>query len=209
VSTWIAAHDLERLAAVKGPALVLANHPLGGREALFLHLILGAARPDYRILANQLIGQVPEVREKLILVDPFGGSSAAQANRLGMRHALRWLSQGGLLGLFPSGELSYWQRDERRVADPPWAAQASRMVRLSGATVVPLHFSGQSSAWLRALARIHPALKTPWLVRELMQGPARALEARLGLPLPAHALPALDDRALAGWLRGRCYALAA
>jgi putative hemolysin len=209
VATRIPAPDLDRLKAVQGPALVLANHPLGGREALFLHLILGAVRPDYRILANHLIGRVPEVREKLFLVDPFGGPAAAQDNRQALRDALRWLGQGGLLGVFPAGELSYWQPDERRVADPAWAPQVARLARRSGATVLPLHFSGQSSGWLRALARIHPALKTPWLVRELMQGPARMIEARLGLPLPAHALPGLDDRALAAWLRERCYALAA
>lgn len=200
---------LQALRGLAGPVIVLANHPLGGREALLMNVVLGALRGDYRIVANQVIGLVPEMRSSLILVDPYGGAAAARANVAAMRQALAWLKGGGLLGLFPAGEVSYWQSGEGRVADKAWAPQCARLIRLSGATVVPLHFSGRSSAWLRALARLHPSLKTPFLVRELLHGPARHLRARMGRPLPAAALPPLDDTALAAWLRGRCYALEA
>jgi putative hemolysin len=201
--------ELERVRQVQGPLLVTANHPLGGREALLLAVVLGALRPDFRILANPVIGLVPEMRESLILVDPFGGPAAARANIAALRKALAWLKGGGLLGIFPSGEVSYWQAGEGRIADKAWAPQAARLLRLSGATVLPLHFSGTSSAWLRGLARVHPSLKTPFLVRELLHGPARQLRARFGRPVPASALPALDDAALAAWLRERCYQLGA
>jgi putative hemolysin len=200
---------LEALRGLTGPVLVTANHPLGGREALLLNVVLGALRPDYRIVANQIIGLVPEMRRTLILVDPFGGPDAARANVTAMRQAHAWLKAGGLLGLFPAGEVSYWQPAEGRVADKAWAPQCARLARISGATVVPLHFSGRSSAWLRALARVHPGLKTPFLVRELLHGPARRLRARFGRPVPAAALPAGDDAEAAAWLRERCYALGA
>lgn len=208
VSVHVDAGEIERLQALKGPVVVLANHPLGGREALAMNVLLARARQDYRVLANALIGRVPEVRDHVLLVDPFGGPAAAQSNRTALRQALRYLGQGGLLGIFPAGEVSLWQPHEGRVADGPWSPQTARLLRLSGATVVPLHFSGRSSTWLRALGRVHPALKTPFLAREMMHGPARALRARFGHALPAAALPALDDGRLAAWLRDRCYALA-
>lgn len=208
VEPWIEPSGLKSLAQTPGPVLVAANHPLGGRDALLLNVVLGAVRPDYRILSNRLIGLVPEVRDKLFLVDPFGGPDAAQSNRQALRQALRWLGQGGLLGVFPAGEVSYWQRREGRVADPAWAPQAARLARLGQATVLPLHFRAQASGWLRLLGRLHPALKTPWLARELAYGPARRIEARLGRPLPPASWPAVDDAALAAWFRGRCYALA-
>lgn len=204
----IAPVALQRLADLKGPLLVLANHPLGGRDALMLNVLLGLARPDYRILSNFIIGRLPEVRSRLILVDPFGGKKAAQGNRSALRESLQWLGQGGLLGVFPAGEVSAWQGREGRVADGPWAGHVARLARLSGATVVPVHFSAESSWRLRALAWLHPRLKTLYLARELMHGPARTIEARIGRPLlPVH-LPACDDAQASAWLRRQCYALA-
>jgi putative hemolysin len=208
VQVEVEPQGLERLKALQGPAMVTANHPLGGRDALLMHLVLGAARPDYRVLANSLLGGVPETRDKLILVDPFGGPQAAEANRRGLREAHRWLDQGGMLGVFPAGEVSWWQAHEARVADRPWAPQAIRLAHKAGASLVPLHISGTASGWLQALARIHPALKTPWLARELMGGPARLLHARLGEPIPAHRLPGRRPESQAAWLRDRTYALA-
>lgn len=209
VETEVEALGLERLAAVQGSCMVVANHPLGGRDALLLNVILGRARPDYRIVSNSIIGRVPEVRDKLILVDPFGGLGSAQRNSLPLRQAIRWMSQGGLLGVFPAGEVSLWRGDEGRVADKAWAPQVARLALAAKATVVPLHFDGRSSAWFRALGRLHPVLKTPFLARELLNGPSRRLSARLGQPIPCGAFPFKDDpRALSAWMRERTYELA-
>ena len=208
VSVDIQPQDLERLRGVRGPCLVLANHPLGGRDALALLHLLSQARSDFRLMANRLLGAIPEVAPSLILVDPFGRQGSAAFNLGPMRQARQWLSQGGLLGLFPAGEVSLWQGQEGRVADKAWSSQAVRLARASGATLLPLHISGATSHWLQALARVHPLLKTPFLAREMMHGPARALRLTLGRPLPASALPhPQDPGAAAAWMRRQAYLL--
>jgi putative hemolysin len=200
--------DRARLRAVQGPCLVLANHPLGGRDALALNVFLSQSDREFRVMANRLLGLVPEVRPSLIMVDPFGGKRAAAYNLQPMRQASAWLKGGGLLGLFPAGEVSLWQGPEGRVADKAWSGQAVRLAQAAGATVLPLHISARCSGWLQALARIHPALKTPFLARELMTGPARELVLSLGKPMPASALPhPQDPGAAAAWLRRQVYSL--
>jgi putative hemolysin len=205
VQWQVEAAGLEGLRQVAGPCLVVANHPVGGREALLLHEILSSAREDYRILSNQLLGGIAAVRSKLILVDPFGGSAAAAMNQRPLREAWRYLAQGGLLGVFPAGEVSYWQAGERRVADRPWAPQVARLALGTASTVVPLYFKAQSSLALRSLAFIHPALKTPLLPRELLHGPARQIHATLGPPISADSLAQHSDPA--AWLREQAYSL--
>jgi hypothetical protein len=203
------AAGMERLRSVTGPCVVVANHPLGGREAMALNCLLGQARSDYRVLSNFIIGEVPEVRPRLILVDPYETAAAARANVRALRECLRWLEEGGLLGLFPAGEVSYWQAQEGRIADKPWAAQALRLALKARATIVPLHFSGHNSALFNAVARLNPAWKVPLLVRQLAFGPCRVLRATLGQPLPFQSLPWRDDPLrLAAWLREQVYALA-
>ena len=207
--TW-ELQGLEALRAVTGPCLVLANHPLGGREALVLHCILGAARADYRILANPILGRLPEASAKLILVDPFETKAAAAANTRPLRETLRFLRQGGLVGIFPAGEVSYWQADEGRIADKAWAEQVARLALMGGATVLPLHFSGRNGAFFNALARLHPSLKVPLLPQQLAFGPTRHIQATLGVPIAPENLPHREEpQHLAAWLREKAYALGA
>jgi putative hemolysin len=206
--TW-GIDGLEHLRAVSGPCLVVANHPLGGREAMALHCVLAASRDDYRILSNPLLNYVEEVSPQLILVDPFETKAAARANTGPLRETLRFLRQGGLIGVFPAGEVSYWQAAEKRIADKAWAEQTVRLALRAQATVVPLHFGGSNGAVFNGLARIHPSLKVPLLAQQLAFGPCRHVQATLGPAVAFDALPYKDDPSrLARWLREQTYALA-
>ena len=97
--------DLDRVPR-SGPVVVVANHPFGLLEAALLADLLPRVRPDVRFLANRLLGGVPGVGSKCFLVDPFGGADAVRRNLAPMRDALDWLRQGGLLAVFPAGEVA-------------------------------------------------------------------------------------------------------
>ncbi|MCL1888440.1 MAG: glycerol acyltransferase, partial [Kiritimatiellaeota bacterium] len=105
-----------------GATLVVANHPYGGIEGVALHALLAQARPDFKIMANYILGMIPEMRADFIFVDPFGGPDAKRNNLRGMREALAWLKAGHLLAVFPAGEVSSWQWRDNHVMDIPWPA---------------------------------------------------------------------------------------
>ena len=200
--------EAARLRAIQGPLLVLANHPFGGPEALLLMLLLARLRPDYRLMANGLLGSVPELAPRLILVDPFGGAGAAARNRRPLRQALAWLGQGGALGIFPAGEVSALRWGRRQVSDGPWQGQVAALARRSGATILPLHFEGRNGALFQAAGLLAPRLRTLLLPRAMLNPPPRRLAFRFGEAIPAHPLAAWDDRRAAAYLRERCYRLA-
>src|SRR3984885_10805030 len=91
----------------QGPVVAVANHPFGLIEGAILASILLAVRPDVKIMANHLLSAMPEASQLCIFVDPFGGENAARANRKGLKDAIAWLKQGGLLSVFPAGEVSH------------------------------------------------------------------------------------------------------
>ena len=80
VSLDVAAADLARVPA-SGPLVVVANHPLGGVDGLALHALLRRVRPDVKLLGNYLLHRVPELRDTVIPVDPFGGADAGTRAR--------------------------------------------------------------------------------------------------------------------------------
>lgn len=200
--------ELERIPA-SGPLIVVANHPFGAIEGLVLAALLRRRRPDVKILANYLLQSLPELGELLIPVDPFRRQDSTRRNVRPMRAGLRWLQQGGVLLLFPAGEVSHLQLARGEVTDSPWSLSLARMVRSSGAPVLPIHVPGRNG-WLFQLAGlIHPRLRTALLPRELLNKTNRSLPVRIGRLISAPRLSVIkEDRSLVEYLRLRTYLLA-
>jgi len=199
----------------RGPLVVVANHPFGGIEGLILARLLQSIRPDARLLANALLAHLPAMAPSCIFVDPLHGRGAHQANARGLAAAIRWVRGGGALGLFPGGEVASLQLTQRRVTDPPWHEHLGALLRRTGATVVPLYFSGRNSALFQIAGLLHERLRTVLLPRELFKKKGETIRVHVGRPIPPERLRAVGgsgraaDLALADYLRGRTLALAA
>lgn len=117
----------------QGPLVVIANHPFGGVERMILLDLLQRARPDVRVLANFLLCRIPELRQAIIPVDPFGGRSATAANRRPLREAIRWVRWWRSAADFPRRRGRAVQpgapRDLRSPMATPSGALASRLRR--------------------------------------------------------------------------------
>jgi len=203
--------DPRRLAQVSatGPLVVVANHPFGGVEGMALAQALRQRRPDLRILANHLLGRIPELDPLMIHVNPFAGGAAVRQNHTPLRQALAWLKGGGALLVFPAGTVSHWHLRARAVTDPPWQPTVSWLVRRSQATVLPVFVAGRNSAGFQLAGLISPRLRTALLVRELLRSRQRVLRAECGRPIGAAELDGLaDDAERTAWLRLKVYALA-
>src|SRR5262249_50430722 len=148
-----------------------------------------------RVLANVLLGRIPELRDFFLLVDPFGGARAKGANLAGLRNALEWLERGGLLVVFPAGEGASLSLRSGRVVDPAWSPSVARLIRRADATSVPLFIPGRNGALFQAAGLVHPALRTALLPRQLLAPRCRTLELRVGRPVSASRLAEFPDDA--------------
>ncbi|OYW10473.1 MAG: hypothetical protein B7X34_04500, partial [Acidobacteriia bacterium 12-62-4] len=125
--------DLERIPKT-GPAVIVCNHPYGMLEGLILTQMLTPLRPDVRIVTNQLLAEITELNKICIWVDPIADrSQAARFNSRGLRECLAWLKGGGLLVMFPAGEVSTIDFKRRGIVDPEWIPSAAWLARKCGA----------------------------------------------------------------------------
>ncbi|MBM3776128.1 MAG: hypothetical protein FJW37_13355, partial [Acidobacteria bacterium] len=187
VACRISERDLEQIPRA-GPVVVVANHPYGILEGAALAALLEPIRPDARFLANGILSLIPEVRDLVIPVDPVG--KGAQNNSGGLRQALEFLEQGGLLVVFPVGEVSHLSWRERAVTDPEWHSTAARMVEIASRrghapAVVPAYIRGANGLLFQAAGLAHPRLRTALLGRELLNKRGRKIEIRIGSPISA------------------------
>lgn len=193
-----------------GPAAVVANHPYGGLEGLYLIQLLLDLRPDAKLLGNQLLQRIPELRDVIIPVDAFGGAHATRLNGRGMRAALRHVQEGGMILIFPAGAVSHLHLSAGRVCDPTWSPAAARFLRMCGCPVIPMHFGGGNSSIFQTLGLLHPRMRTVMLSHELLNKRNRVIPVTVGRAIKASELrDQQDDVALARSLRLSTYALEA
>ena len=177
----------------EGPLVVVANHPVGGLEGVFLIWLLSCHRDRFGVLGNEWLCRVPELAPNLIPVRLTGGRAAVQHNAVSLRAALRLLQDGGAVVAFPSGEVSALRLQAGTITDAPWSAAIVRLARMARATIVPLHFGATNSRAFQLAGLLHPALRTALLPRELLNKRRTVMDVRIGQPLPALPVgPATD-----------------
>jgi putative hemolysin len=200
--------ELLEAGSLKGPLLVLANHPMGGPEAVLMFLLLASMRQDYRIMANFMLARIPELKPSFLLMDPFDSEGSKSRNVPGLRQTLRYLKSGGLVGAFPAAEVSSWRFDEGRIADRDWSPQMARLALLSGASILPIYFEGGNDLIFQMAGLIHPRLRSLLLPRAVMRPARHEIRLRLGAVMgPAELKRLAAAGNLSSALRRRVYAL--
>lgn len=192
----------------KGPVVVISNHPFGAIEGLILASILLNIRPDVKIMANYILGCIPELRDILVLVDPFGKKSSRRMNVKPLKESIRWVLDGGILGVFPAGSVSHVHLYKKEICDPAWHHAIAKIVRSTGAQVIPVFFDGTNSAFFHIAGMINSRLRTALLPNELLNKRNKIIQVRVGSAITFDALENIaKDNDLTAYLRFRTYAL--
>jgi putative hemolysin len=196
--------DLNRIPST-GAAIVVANHPFGIVDGVVIDALLREVRQDIKILANSILGSVPESSQNCILVDVFdGGSKNARA----VIDAMAWLRKGGLLVVFPAGVVSAWDWKRTSVTDTVWNTLPARLATKTKACVVPIFFNGHNSVPFQLAGMVHPLLRTARLPAEVVNKRGTSVEVRVGTRIPASELAEFSSpEEQTEYLRTRTYLL--
>lgn len=199
--------DLDRIPA-HGGLIVVANHPHGALDGLVTASLLARRRRDARLLGNYLLGRIPEMRAACILVDPFGDPSAARRNASGLREALAWVESGGVLVVFPSGEVAHQHAWGGTVEESVWQVGVARLAERTQAPVLPVRIDGANGRLFQWAGLLHPRLRTALLARELVRARGVRVAVHVGEPIAWSRLAALRSApARSEYLRLRTLAL--
>jgi len=209
----IPAEDLDNIPA-EGGFITISNHHFGSIDGLILNSVVGAKRPDYKLLTTFLLALIPGLKEAFLPVDNLSGGKADARSVNGIRMALRHIADGGSIGFFPAGEVATWQRKKNRreggfftIQDKPWADNITKLIKRSGLPVIPIYFEGTNSKTFHRLGLIHPRLRTVRLIHEMFNKPGLTVKVRIGRPIQPQELEGRELTELSWYLRSRCYQL--
>jgi len=199
--------ELDRIPK-EGAFITVSNHPYGAINGIALIDLVARTRPDFRVLANLMLQRIPQLNNYFIRVGQLNDPSAERSNDRGTKETLTHLKKGKPIGLFPSKDVSTFNKDLGTITDGPWSTQSIKMIQKAGVPVVPIYFDGKNSRLFHLLGVIHPTLRNLRLPAELMNKKGRALRIRIGKPIPVSEIASFDNsEQLARFLRSKTYAI--
>ncbi len=199
-------NDLKKLPATGG-FVTVSNHPFGGIDGILLIKLLSLVRPDHKVIANFLLKKVEPISGYFLAVNPFENMPQAGSSIAGLKTAIDHLHNGGVLSLFPAGEVST-NYSSSLITDREWLVSALRFIKKSKVPVVPIYFHGTNSPLFHLLGRIHPALRTAKLPSELINKRDKTIKVRIGNPISVRDQDEFSDIHQFGrYLRAKTYCL--
>ena len=194
VRVKVTAADFEKIPAA-GAVVALSNHPFGILDGVMLADLLMRRRPDVRILTNRLLGELPELAPICIFIDPFDKPESRVTNGRALKQAIAHLRSGGLLLVFPAGEVSHFDLKKRAICDPEWNRTAARLIRIARAKSLPILIRGANGISFQMLGMVHSRLRTAALPVEMLNKRGKSVEIRIGSAIDAARIEAIPDNA--------------
>ena len=192
-----------------GGAILVANHPLGGIDALALVHELAKRRRDFVFLVNDVFPHLPQMRPIFRGVNTLGKSSASE-----LRSLHDFFASDKLIVIFPAGLVS--RKDARgQIRDLPWRKTFVTQAKRFRKPVIPTLI--QAPPLSKRFYRIHQwrqklgiraNLELFYLVDEQYRLNNTHIHIVFGKPLPWHHFDdSKSDRAWAEWMRHYIYTL--
>lgn len=202
VVVQVSRHETIRIPRTGG-CIVVANHPLGAVDGVAMIAEMIRIRPDVRVIANEILAEVEELRSYIIPVNVISAQAAA-ANVVSMRAAVRHLKSGGLLIAFPAGEVSSAHVVPPGIRDRRWSAHMAAIAQRTDATIVPAFIHARNSMMFYVAGLVHPRLRTLLLVWEMLRYKNKTIRIVFGNPVRMNdRIRAMSAEALSDLMRFR------
>jgi putative hemolysin len=187
-----------------GAQIIVCNHPTGLAEIITLSHEVLRIRSDLKIVANAMLGNIKPVSSIVLLTDVFK-KGMQQENSNMLKAALKHLKAGGLLLIFPAGEISHLHH--YGIADGPWSYTPLWLAKMSGASVVCLHADSLNHNFFYRLRKINQRLSTALIGRALYSQKGKPVCYRSSTVINFNRLPDLSKDEASEYLRSLTYSM--
>ena len=173
----VSSNQIENI-PVSGRVVIIANHPLGALDALSLIDLVKSVRKDIKIVANDMLGQIPQLRPILISIDAFGSKISKES----VQKVYDALDKEEVVIIFPSGEVS--RARPHGVRDTRWNKGFLNFALKKDAPILPIYIKAKNSTFFYTLSSLNKRLSTALLPHEMFSQRSKTLEFKIGEMIP-------------------------
>lgn len=122
----------------EGRLIIVANHPLGGLDALSLICCICEVRQDVKILANEMLTNIDQLNDFIIPIDVFSNS----LKKSSMVEIHKSMIDEKVLIIFPAGEVS--RLKSGKVLDSEWSKSTITIAKKYNSPILPVFIKAQN-----------------------------------------------------------------
>ncbi len=173
-----------------GRVVIIANHPMGGLDALTLIRLISEVRSDFKIVANDMLMQFEPLQKLLLPIDSLKG----RPTKSSLKALSEALKQEEAVILFPAGEVSRIR--PKGVSDGEWSGGFLKLAKAANAPILPVRIAARNSPLFYAISSLSKPLSMLLLPGELFRHRGQTIRFHVGAPIPpkAYNLPALSHK---------------
>lgn len=167
----------------QGGAIIAANHPLGGLDAITLMHLLASKRQDLKFLVNDILMNLKPLQGLFVPVNKHGRNTTQMLEDMNKLY-----SSNQLILVFPAGLVS--RKKNSIIKDLEWKKTFITQAKKHQKNIIPVHISGELSSFFYKLSNIRTAIgikaniEMLYLADEMYKQHNKNISITIGKPIP-------------------------
>ncbi|MFW2565500.1 GNAT family N-acyltransferase [Aliarcobacter butzleri] len=174
----VSSNDLQNIPST-GKVIIIANHPLGGLDALCLLKLVGQIRKDVKILANDFLVGFEALHSLMIPLDNFKDRQSKES----IKKIYEALNNEEAIIIFPAGEVS--RATPKGVKDPAWNKGFLNFAKNSNSAILPIFLDAKNSKTFYTISLINKTFSTLLLSNEMFNKKSKNINIKIGQIIPS------------------------
>lgn len=190
-------HDYEKQIPSEGGLITVVNNSVGTINSIGAILALLKVRKDIKILGNEILWNIPELRPYLIpfdMRDEDLSFARKDKNKISIENALKHVKNGGALVLLPGEEMATNKLVVGRAFESRWNNIYGHLIKDAQSPVLPMYIKSDSTATFNFMSIFGKAMRINALARELHTHRNQSFDVKLGNLVYPENLEKLNGR---------------
>ena len=198
----ISSNDLQNI-PTSGKVVIIANHPLGGLDALCLLRLIGQIRKDVKIIANDFLAGFEALNSLIITIDNY----KQKQSKSDIKKIYEALKNEEAVIIFPAGEVS--RATAKGIKDPAWNKGFLNFAQNTNAPILPIFLDAKNSKTFYTISVINKTFSTLLLSHEMFNKKSKRINIKVGQIIPNEniAPKGIDKKFLLNLYKKHLYSL--
>ena len=198
----VSSSDLQNI-PTSGKVVIIANHPLGGLDALCLLRLISQVRKDVKIVANDFLAGFEALHSLLIPIDNY----KLRQSKNDIKKIYEALNNEEAIIIFPAGEVS--RATAKGIKDPVWNKGFLNFAQNTNSPILPIFLDAKNSKTFYTISVINKTFSTLLLSHEMFNKKSKRIGMKVGQIIPNEnvAPKGIDKKFLLNLYRKHLYSL--
>ena len=198
----VSSSDLQNI-PTSGKVVIIANHPLGGLDALCLLRLISQVRKDVKIVANDFLAGFDALNSLIITIDNY----KLKQSKSDIKKIYEALNNEEALIIFPAGEVS--RATTKGIKDPTWNKGFLNFAQNTNAPILPIFLDAKNSKTFYTISVINKTFSTLLLSHEMFNKKSKRINIKVGQIIPNENITpkGIDKKFLLNLYRKHLYSL--